>query len=493
MWSGRKTLASLDDSMRQLHDNVQDMDRQVRESSNALMELQRRQSEHFQRMARIRLDAVIGDELGENLSLADTRAREIIRKRAARLGSVNRRIKKTREQLTELETQRETAGQDCDRAEEALDRAESKTQQRLADDPLYREQLESTRRAERTAEHALDKTRQAQSTREQKGGAYEGDPLFSYLWRRGYGTATYSAGPLTRYFDDWVAGLCDYASARTDYATLLEIPKRLKEHADRLQNLADEAFIELTKLELAEAAADGVPERKEAVEESQARLAELDSRIEAAEDQLEALEKQSGQFANGEDDDFVQAVQTLSGALEKENLLNLYEYARATATTEDDLLVRELQEIGEQLADAGDTLTDRNHMRERHMERLRELEDIRRRFKRNRFDSTHSEFRNDALLAMTLSQFLAGTATSRELWRTIERGQRYRKIHANPDFGSGDFLPRPGTWHQPFPRRRRGGFGGGLGGSLGGGLGGGLGGRRGPRRSSGGFRTGGGF
>jgi hypothetical protein len=124
-------------------------------------------------------------------------------------------------------------------------------------------------------------------------------------------------------------------------------------------------------------------------------------------------------------------------------------------------------------------LADRKQMRERQSGRVQELEGIRRRFKRNRFDSPHSEFRNDALVAMALSQFLAGTVTGGELWRTIERLQHYRRIRANPNFGSGGFLPRPGTWSRSFPR------GGGLGGWGGGGSF--------PRPGRGGFRTGGGF
>ena len=96
------------------------------------------------------------------------------------------------------------------------------------------------------------------------------------------------------------------------------------------------------------------------------------------------------------------------------------------------------------------------------------------------------------MLQMTLGQFLVGTATARELWRAIERGQRYRQIQANPTFGSGGFRRRRGPWHTPFPGD--GGFGGGLGGGLGGGFGRRRGGFR-PRGGGGGggFRTGGGF
>jgi flagellar biosynthesis chaperone FliJ len=265
---------------------------------------------------------------------------------------------------------------------------------------------------------------------------------------------------------------------------LLEIPVRLDEHAKNLQTLANEEFIKLTRLELTASEAGDTPALKESVEQAQAALDAIDDEIETAENQLHELEQQRSRFANGEDEDFQQAVSTITDAFKRESLLNLYEYARSTATPEDDILVREMEDVSDQLQQARQALADRKRMRERQSERLQELEGVRRRFKRNRFDSPHSEFGNDALINMALGQFLSGTVTSRELWRTLEQLQRYKRIRANPGFGSGGFRPRPGTWHSPFPR---GGMpGGGLGGSLGrrsGGLG----------RGGGGFRTGGGF
>lgn len=483
MLSGRQTLAALDSSLRQLHDNIQEIDQQIKESSAGLMEIQREQSGRFRRMAEIRLDEVISGQVTEGLDVADERARELIRQRGNKLGAVNRQITAARKQLGALEEQREAARSDCDSATEALDAAEARVQETLQDDPDYRAQLEKTTSAQRTAEHAVEKTRQSEQTRREKGQPYEEDPLFSYLWGRGYGTSAYSAGSLVRYLDRWVARLCGYEAARPNYAMLMEIPVRLQAHAKQLQAAADEEFIRLTTLEVAAAEESGIPALKQSVDRAQSGLDAIDGEIEAAENQLHELERDRSRFANGEDEHFQQAVKTISDAFERENLLTLYEYARATASPEDDILVREMDDVARRLRAARDILADRKRMRERQADRLQELEGVRRRFKRNRFDSPHSEFANDALVDMTLNQFLVGTVTAAELWRTLERVQRYRRMRANPDFGSGAFLPRPGTWHTPFPRR--GGFGGGFGRGPGrgpGGLGGG-----------GGFRTGGGF
>ncbi len=483
MQSGRQTLEAINQGLRSLHDEIQEMDRRVKESSGALMNLQREQSGRFRRMAQIRLDHVISGELGAGLEVADQRAAELVRQRGQKLGALNRQIKANLKQQEALDRKRAEAGLEAERATEALDRAEAAVQARLEADAQYQEQLERARAAENTATHARDKTRQAEATRREKGRPYENDPLFSYLWQRQYGTSGYSAGSLARYLDDWVAGLCNYAQARPNYATLLAIPERLGGHARHLQEQADEEFITLTRMEVDAAAADGVPALKQAVDAAGAALEGIDAEIEAAEKALHELERQRNRFASGEDEDFQRAIETISGAFEREKLFSLYEYARATATPEDDILVQEIDEAREQLRMARDTLADRKRMRERQSERLGELESLRRRFKQQRFDSAHSQFRNEALLGMALSQFLSGTVTAGELWRTIERGHRYRRIQADPTFGSGGFRPRPGTWHVPFPRgggmgggfsRRRGGFGAGRGGG-------------------GGFRTGGGF
>ena len=46
------------------------------------------------------------------------------------------------------------------------------------------------------ADESLRKTQQAEEDREQKGKPYRDDPLFMYLWERGYNTRNYRANNL---------------------------------------------------------------------------------------------------------------------------------------------------------------------------------------------------------------------------------------------------------------------------------------------------------
>jgi len=490
--SGRQTLSSIDQGIGLVHDQIREIDEQIKTESDGLVELQEQQGERYKSLARIRLDHVISGELASGLDVAGQRVRELLQERSEAQTSLIRQIDDALAELAALQTTREDLNLKVERATDDLDEAEATVQERLAQDDEYLARLGSAQEAERVAEHAEEKTQRAEESRQSKGQPYQDDPLFSYLWSRKYGTSAYSANSLFRFLDKWVARLCNYQDARPNYAMLLEIPKRLREHAQRVRAAADVEFGKLKEFEESASEQDGVPALRQTMEQAQSDLDQADLEIEAVENRLRDMEQLRTGFASGEDEHIQKAVETLSSAFEREKLHRLYDYARATITAEDDLLVQELEAGADRAMAIKESMAEHKRVRERHLDRMRELENVRRRFKRQRFDNAHSEFGNSALIAMILSQFLRGTATSDELWQTIERAQRYRRRRSNPDFGSGGFGNRQGTWHFPFPRA--GGIGrGGWGGSRGpGGLGrGGLG--RGGLGGGGGFRTGGGF
>ena len=91
------------------------------------------------------------------------------------------------------------------------------------------------RASQEMLEAAEKKAEQAERDLAEKRVPYEADPLFMYLWRRGFGTGAYRANSFVRYFDRKVARLVGYQGARANYATLLELPVRIREHAERLR------------------------------------------------------------------------------------------------------------------------------------------------------------------------------------------------------------------------------------------------------------------
>ncbi len=481
MLSGRNALQTINQTLQQLHHQVEESDRQIQQTSENLISQQQLQTKRYRDLAKIRLDNIISGEVVAGLDTADQRVRELLQLRHDALSKLSAQLDSVHTRQQHEEQQREEQADRVAAAAQALDDQEEETRQRLLQDPSYNSQLQRTDAAERVASQAEEKTQEAQKNREEKGEPYESDPLFSYLWSRGYATTDYSANPLARFLDKWVARLCDYHTARPNYARLLEIPVRLKEHSDLQRKHADEEYAALNALEEQAAEKDDVPALRQAYEQAQKRLEEIDEEIKQLEEKIMHLMQKKANYASGEDMHFKNAIDTLAASLERENMDTLYRYARLTSTAEDDLLVSELPTAEQHLKQVQQTLREYKRNHDKHLNRLAELEKVRRSFKGQRYDDISSGFGNGAAVTLMLNQFLQGLANSGDLWETIRREQQYRPRRTNSPFGNIRLGQRNGSWRFP-------GGGGGLGGgSWGGGLGGGgLGG-------GGGFRTGGGF
>jgi hypothetical protein len=87
-------------------------------------------------------------------------------------------------------------------------------------------------------EAAEGKAAQAEADLAAKRVPYEQDPIFMYLWRRGFGTSRYTSKGIVRSLDRMVARHVGYAEASRNYALLTELPIRLREHAERLRGRA---------------------------------------------------------------------------------------------------------------------------------------------------------------------------------------------------------------------------------------------------------------
>lgn len=154
--------------------------------------------------------------------------------------------------LQALEGHRRNAEQlriDLDAVEDRIEALKDQIAARLAADPAHQALVAAEERAMATAENAEKKAVQAEGDRASKSKAYESDPLFAYLWKRGFGTPQYAYGGLTRTIDRWVSNLIGFLEARPAYAMLNEIPVRLRAHADRVEDEAAAAAVAVDESE----------------------------------------------------------------------------------------------------------------------------------------------------------------------------------------------------------------------------------------------------
>lgn len=495
--NGPQAIKAIEDALRDIRREEDEITRRIARSTDRIGKLHETELGQLRALAAIRLTPEAQAELGNRLSQAESRARDMLRQHASDLAALDK-------QLTEHETTIAALGAARSKELEAvaarqgeLDALSETVKASLKDSAAYQEAIDRHAEIAHMAEEADKRAAQSEADRDEKGRPYREDPLFLYLWERGYLTSDYKVGNITRMLDGWVARLIRYADARPNYAMLNEIPVRLREHAERLAEDEVEAERAIEALEIAAFDAAGGRPAREALEAAQAKIAEIDEKLLEAEDAREALVEEQKGLAQGRDPKFESAVAVLTDAMRGVDVAQLIEDARRTATPEDDAITLKIDEVRRRVSEEESELADQRARLKTLETRRRELEDIEYEFKKARFDDPRSRFREDNLVGDLLTEFLKGGMTAATYWNhwrgsqdwaggsgpiiSPSRTSRPKRSSGFP-IPPGGFSPRPpsgGSWSKRgsagssrggFSRPRTGGIG-----------------------RKGGFKTGGGF
>jgi chromosome segregation ATPase len=454
--SGKKVLKELNKTLKQARKHLDDMDHELETSAQALALNTRAQARTLRRLAEIRLEAMGQGELEMALDAADKEARDCLASRERAIASLETQITQAQAALDELEHERDANHDAVEAAALEVTEREAAAQARLETDADYTAQLMAVRELDAQADACKVKTAQAKTDERDKGESYRTDPLFNYLWERKYGTSDYRANLLARMLDGWVARLCRYEQARKNYWMLQELPGRLEEHAKALREEADEALIALWKLEKSIADEIGVEAAQKTLKLAEAAQDGVDDRIVAAEEKLRALLDERGQFAAGEDKYIKGSLTAMAQMMDTEEIDDLLAMAVKTRTSEDDELVRQLDDLRDEELVLRDELGEHRELHASYAGRLNDLEDVRRRFKSSRYDDLRSGFSNDVLIGNMIGGILGGAIAGGALWKGLQRQQRFRDVgNAWPDFGSGGLMKKrkqAGNWHWPQGR-----------------------------------------
>ena len=502
--SGRSVLGNIEGALQQQRARVDESDQSVSAINQQLLAVQQARTRNFSELAAVRVGKIAAGELSTRLQQSDQQVSALLQQREQAGLQLAADIKANHADSGAKQQRREELLDRLEQAIDAIDQAEASTQERLDQDTAYIAQRKLAGDAEQVARHADEKATLSEQEQQQKGQAYRDDPLFSYLWKRHYGSKDYQANNLIRWLDGKVAALVGFADARVNYRRLEEIPLRLREHADGREAIAEEEIAKLKTLDEQAREQDGIPALEAERDQHQQALDDCDAELAALEASAQQFLDQQGEQAAGKDPFTLKAINYLAAEYGRADLQALRSTALATPFPEDDLVISRLYDNEDREQQLQSSVRELRQAAERGHQRLRELEQLRGDFKRQRFDRSGSTFTDGATVALMLSNFLSGTLDRRGLWQMLREQQRYQPRRSDPGFGSGGF-GRGTVWRggmggndvlgdilggvvRAGRRGGRGGFGGGLGG-----LGGGLGGGGGRSGGGGGFRTGGGF
>ena len=466
MVSAREALSSIEQAILGARRDEDRLTAMLRSATEAAGRLRAEKAEAYKALARLKLDALARDQVVGELDSAEKRALAALDERKKALDALAKRRSELIAAAAAAEKARDGEAERLEQAIDAVEALAEKTKKRLAGDKAAAELDKAVDVARATATAAAEKAGQAEADREEKRKPYEADSLFVYLWKRGYGTSTYRAGPLVRFFDAKVARLVGYAAARPNYFMLNEIPRRLREHAARLEAAAKEAEARRTAFERAALEADGVEALEAAVEKEEKALKAADAALEAVKAKLARTDGDQAALLDEKNDaSLAGAVGELAAALAREDLATLHREALKTPTPEDETIVKSLREIDQTLARRE---AEAEEVRKAAVELARkrtELESSRERFRSSGYDNPRGEFINGAIIGTIITEILRGATNSRRLDDVLGEGYRERSPRPGGSFGGGlrfpggggFSLPRGGGTPKP-PSMPRGGF-----------------------------------
>jgi hypothetical protein len=486
MWSGRQTLGSIEGAISKLYREESQLDGSLRSAVAESERLRKERAEALRELARVKLDEMAAGRLVNNLDAGERRAVQILDDYRHRIANLTERRERLLKELESAQTARDAAAKQVEEALAAVETLRAEVEGKVQALAKWRDAKSDSDAANAVAGEAEKKAATAEAELGAKKKPYDEDPLFLYLWKRGFGTGRYDAGNLTRFMDRLVADFIDFSTVRPNYAALIEIPLRLREHAIAKRAAAEERLGVLSGIERRAMVEAGIEPKERALAEARHRLATADTTLDEKHDLLRKLDlERNGLLAAGSNPAYDEALSAIASADAKDQVATLFLEARRTPTSTDDAIVQALERLEKEIPKADAEVAELRRTAQDLAKRRIEIERVRDRFRGAGYDHPHGTFGNDGAIVDALGRMLAGSIGGQILWEVLQGGYSTRGPVGRPDFGyptspfpfpipgGGSNGPWGGDWRDPSSSGNwhpdGGGSGGGDGGRGGGG------------------------
>jgi hypothetical protein len=464
MWTGRETLGSIESTIAKLHREETQLDTALRSAVGETERLRKERGEALRELARVKLDEMAAGRLVKNLDAGERRAYQILDEYRAHIATIAERRETLLKEVEKAQAGRDAAAKRVEEALDAVEALRADVESNVKALPAWQEAKAASDAADAVATEAEKKAALSEADLGAKKQPYDDDPLFIYLWHRDFGTGRYNAGNFSRFMDRMVADFISFGAVRANYAALIEIPLRLREHASTKRAAADERLTALSQIERRAMVEAGIEHKERVLTEVREKLAATDKAVEEKQGALRKLDEERGALvSDGLNPAYDEALATIALADSKDQLAALYLEARRTPTGADDAIVRKLETIDAAVTKADAEIAGLRRTAQDLARRRLEVEEVRNRFRNAGYDHPHATFGNDNAIADTLKQVLAGAAGA-VLWEILQGGHSNRGPRGRPDFGyptspfpfptpgGGTSGPFGGEWREPETR-----------------------------------------
>jgi hypothetical protein len=465
MWTGRQTLASIEGAISKLHREQGQLEAALRSAVSETERLRAERGQSLRELARIKLDEMAAGRLVGDLDVGERRARQILDDYRLRIAAAAEQCDALQKEVSQAEAARHAASAQVETALDEVEDTRAQAEASVQATEAWQNAKTARDKAEAIAVEAERKAADSHAELGTKKKPYDEDPLFAYLWQRRFGTTHYVGGRIARAIDRMVADFIGYDSARPNYAALIEIPQRLKEHATAQREGVQKPQALLADIERHAMIEAGVDAKEGILAEARHKLAVIDDTVEKKREMLRKVDETRAALVMGTSDlAYNEALNTIASADASDNLANLYSEARRTPTAADEGVVARIEEIEGNIAktEAEITLLRRGALE---LSRRRsEMEQVREQFRRTGYDHPRSTFNNGDGIADVLKGVVEGAIRSGILWDILHQGHRSRPTRGSTEFGLPHFpMPFPlpgggpndasgGAWRNPSSR-----------------------------------------
>ena len=465
MWTGRETLGSIEGAIGKIYREESQLDGALKSAVAETEQLRKERAEALRELARVKLDEMAAGRLVNSLDAGERRAVQILDDYRLRIANTTERRDALFKEVASAQAARDAAAKLVEEALAAVESLRAEAEGKVQAVAAWQEAKAASDQTSAVASEAEKKAANAEAELGAKRKPYDEDPLFIYLWQRGFGTGRYQSGNFVRVMDRMVADFIGFANVRPNYAALIEIPLRLREHATAQRAAAAERLAALSAIERRAMVEAGIEPKERALNEARHKLAAEDRTLEDKATLLRKTdEERTALVSGGSNPAYQEALATIAAADAKDQIAALYLEARRTATPADDAIVRNIEAIDGQLGKTEGQLAELRRTAQDLAKRRVEIERVRDRFRGAGYDHPHGTFGNDRDIADALGRTMAGTIAGQILWEVLQGGYSTRGPMGRPDFGyptspfpfpipgSGRNGPSGGEWRDPSSR-----------------------------------------
>src|SRR5690606_13360914 len=177
---GPQALASLDEAMRDIRREEEEISKRLARSAEKLGKIRENEAQLFRQLAHLRLDPSVQAELEGSISAAESRARTMLETHAKELGKAEKNAANIDAELARLTAERAEALKEIEAQQGELKALAARLAPTIASDPAFAATRKQADELADVAAQSMRKTEQAERDRDEKGQPYRDDTLFMY-------------------------------------------------------------------------------------------------------------------------------------------------------------------------------------------------------------------------------------------------------------------------------------------------------------------------